>query len=1236
MIKKIFTVSVVVMTIFWAVGLAAFVPTAQAATISSGDLIKASLPAVYYYGADGKRYVFPNETTYKTWYPDFSGVKTITDGELAAITIGGNVTFRPGVKLVKITTDPKVYAVAANGTLRWLTTASIAASLYGANWGTMIMDVSDAFFVNYTIGAPINAVADYDPAAATAAAQSINVDKGLAGISTTGGNLQVSLAADTPASASVADGASANFTKITLAAGANAVKVKQIYVTRGGLSNNDDVLNVKLVASNGATVGDVGSFGANSKAMISFVPTLEIAANTTVAYYIRASVGDGVTPVPAGNTISLGIAAATDVVLEAGTVTGAFPVVGNYMSVVVLASLGTVQVGQDAAVVDSKPDAGAKRVLVSEFYVRAGANENLTVESMSLIEAGSANTADSANIELYSLTEGRTLGTAAAWDANSRATYGNLGVVIPKGGKHIFQAYIDIVSGSGQSIDVDLTDGADVLVTVKGNTYGFYLTPTVVAPWLGQGIDGVGGQTVNAGILNISKSSSTPAAGNITRASDQAITTFDYEARGESIKVTSTKVTVTMGASFNVANYTTVANIKIVDEAGAVIAGPKNLTGFAAGVATVTFNETYVVPTGTHKFTVKADVLSNAPAGLTATVVAGIANPAADLTTTGVSTRESIIPTPAVVVNGNQQTVLGVALSVTSLTQPASRSVATGSQDFVWATVSLDATASGEDVRVSALRVADNFTDGAITGNTVAVATVITTATAHGLVTGDTITITGSNSTPSIDGVRAVTFLTPTTFSIPVTVTVAGTAGTFRRTTGTATSGMAYLQNVEIWADLTSAASTRGDAYETKVSNSEQPVAGATTKDISLTQVITVAKGTFVKIAVVADLSTLAIVGGTHTINVPSNVTATGKASGNVPGTIYAGLGQRMTVSGAGTLTVSLDSNSPSKQILISGAQKQTVAVYKLSANNIESMDVDDITVYDVGVATSPVASAWYLYASKRDDGGSIADPIAIAPGGAVASFVLADNTVIIPANSSITVTVKADIAPVDGVTVVNGDALSVRTQTSLVAPFDVNVTGKASGLTIGDIASAAQTAIAHTAMASRPYFSLNAASPSGALVPGLATLLAIFDVKADAADDISWNGAGLPDAAGADTLTVELSDGSGCVAAGTGTASLEFKDEGGISLDVVAGPAAPGGAVVVAFANDFSVTKGMTKKLYVYGDTTSCTTAGDTLQVYFDSADIQSWSINYDLGGYNLGDVIFRGNLYANALVKG
>ncbi|MDP3793749.1 MAG: hypothetical protein Q8R07_03280, partial [Candidatus Uhrbacteria bacterium] len=106
----------------------------HAATIgafNAGDLIKGSGDTVYYFAANGKRFVFPNAKTYFTWYPDFSGVKTISDGHLATIPLGGNVTYRPGRKMVKVTTDPKTYVVDQGGFLRHITSEQLALTLYG-------------------------------------------------------------------------------------------------------------------------------------------------------------------------------------------------------------------------------------------------------------------------------------------------------------------------------------------------------------------------------------------------------------------------------------------------------------------------------------------------------------------------------------------------------------------------------------------------------------------------------------------------------------------------------------------------------------------------------------------------------------------------------------------------------------------------------------------------------------------------------------------------------------------------------------------------------------------------------------------------------------------------------------------------------------------------------------------------------------------------------------------------
>lgn len=168
------------------VSLSSFAQIASAQTyikpadLSAGDLIRGqSFSAVYYFGKDGMRYVFPNSKTYFTWYDDFDTVKWLTDKDLATIQIGGNVTYKPGVKMIKINSDPKVYAVGGGGILRHVSTEAIAIALYGGNWNKMIDDVPDGFFPNYKIGGALESSSSFSVNAEKAEATDINTDKGL-------------------------------------------------------------------------------------------------------------------------------------------------------------------------------------------------------------------------------------------------------------------------------------------------------------------------------------------------------------------------------------------------------------------------------------------------------------------------------------------------------------------------------------------------------------------------------------------------------------------------------------------------------------------------------------------------------------------------------------------------------------------------------------------------------------------------------------------------------------------------------------------------------------------------------------------------------------------------------------------------------------------------------------------------------------------------------------------------
>jgi len=72
-----------------------------------------------------------------------------------------------------------------------------------------------------------------------------------------------------------------------------------------------------------------------------------------------------------------------------------------------------------------------------------------------------------------------------------------------------------------------------------------------------------------------------------------------------------------------------------------------------------------------------------------------------------------------------------------------------------------------------------------VSSSSVANPTVITTSSAHGLASGDTVIIAShTGSTPSINGTYVVTVTDATHFTIPVNVTVGGTGGTVQRANG--------------------------------------------------------------------------------------------------------------------------------------------------------------------------------------------------------------------------------------------------------------------------------------------------------------------------------------------------------------------------------------------------------------------------------------------------------------------
>ncbi|MEK7545796.1 MAG: hypothetical protein AAB554_01820 [Patescibacteria group bacterium] len=136
------------------------VPSASAA-VNVGEAVKGSGPTVYYVTGDRQRVAFLDEQTYRTWYPDFSAVRTVSDAELAKLPFAGVAPLRPGIRPVKGASESRVYAIDRDGALRWLAGESVARVIYGDDWNRKVAVLPDAALAEYGRGSAVTGPDQY-------------------------------------------------------------------------------------------------------------------------------------------------------------------------------------------------------------------------------------------------------------------------------------------------------------------------------------------------------------------------------------------------------------------------------------------------------------------------------------------------------------------------------------------------------------------------------------------------------------------------------------------------------------------------------------------------------------------------------------------------------------------------------------------------------------------------------------------------------------------------------------------------------------------------------------------------------------------------------------------------------------------------------------------------------------------------------------------------------------------
>lgn len=558
-LRKFLVIGVMVMTVFATMGMVA--PSVEAAA-SAGDLIKMDgLSSVYYLGADGKRYVFPNTETYMSWYSDFSGVVTIPASELQSYPLGGNVVMRPGTKLVKITTDPTVYAVEPNGTLRSIVSEANAIALFGTNWNKRIVDVPDAFFTNYTIAAPLSVgqipagslvksadsadVYYYDgtnyraiasEAAfnanrfqfsnvltvsnsvtaggnAIATAELVNVAQGgtPVGPVVTGSGLMVSLNAATPISASVPNnGVTIPMAKVNLtAANDGAVTVNSITVQRIGLSSYDQIDRV-WAEHNGVIVASKKSMNSNNESILTFSPALTISAGQTVALDILATLAG------ASGNIGLSIASASAVSATAASVSGSFPINGNLMSPT---TYNVTELTVASSFATSTAYVGDEELEIGQFDVNfTKYSKDVVLKSLMLRNLGNEELSN-VLMNIYLENNGNKVATGVVSGKYVTFNFANGGFdMLRDDGNQTFNIVADVIAkettNTADSIILSMNKAEDLVANEVANGFGVIVKNTAALT--------VGAADIASSAVSVSKKSTSPSDFNVIKgAKDQ-------------------------------------------------------------------------------------------------------------------------------------------------------------------------------------------------------------------------------------------------------------------------------------------------------------------------------------------------------------------------------------------------------------------------------------------------------------------------------------------------------------------------------------------------------------------------------------------------------------------------------------------------------------------------------------------------------------------------------------------
>jgi len=757
-----------------------------------------------------------------------------------------------------------------------------------------------------------------------------------AGTGTTGGTgttvvlptasgLTVAVAADNPiASTIISDGANSAagsqalipFLKLnfTTPAGTSA-KVTTLKLKRLGVSSDTDLPNVylyegdtKLTEMTSLSSGVISFVNAAGLFTVSGVKTITVKADL----YADAS---------AGKTIGLGLVAVADVVTDASAVNGTFPINGNLMTTAVVTDFGrlTVATTTNSATVDPGTTGyEAMRITL------AATNQKIKLYSIKLLQLGSIQKADIANLALYAgATQLGTTQAALASDGTVTFDLSSSPYEVGSGVTRTLSLKVDVIGGSTRTIRFSLQRSTDI--AAMDSNYGVYVTPDTgtIATY---SVLSSTAATVTAGNLTINRRSDSPSGNVALNSTNITLAKYDVKAVGEDIKISSLVVNVASST-----DWSNIKNVRVLYDGYQV-----GLTTLVMGGTAVTIYPSFTVPVGQTKIIeIKADISSQGASNglasadkMTASLQVGTSN----------AQRMTSLDTfafPATAANGSELTVTTAALSASK-----------------------------------------NFSIGDITA----------VYNAQGITIGSWQLTAGSAEGLDISKIAFKDAASSTATSA-----------------GAVSLGSAFT-NLELYYGATKLGAT-------VVPNTADPLG---TEYSFYPSSFSLVGGQTVRIDLKANVRQIGLTWTNGQAAQISSVESTGKVTTNSANinAVGAAAGQSLTLTGAGFLTEALDSSSPQTGQVALGQTAKSLAVWKVSASNIEDLTVSQFYVFNRVIASSSAnVTNLTLYCGTEQFGVAQSGLIyssALLSGSYYAAF--GGATCVIPKGGNKLMTLKADI----------------------------------------------------------------------------------------------------------------------------------------------------------------------------------------------------------------------------------